>query len=203
MMIHEITALAGKYKSRKRVGRGPGSGVGKRSGRGQKGAGSRSGNSRRFQFEGGQMPYFRRMPKFGFSNANFRVHFWLVNLRQIVNHPDFASGGVVNQETLIKSGLVRDDSRDIKILGDLPEGEDKIAVKLDVTVNRVTDPARTLIEAAGGSVTETGTRRDRVRGVDRNSDDRSPTNQTKKAKRRAFQQKKADAAARGEALKKK
>tara|TARA_Y100001933_G_scaffold245085_1_gene275558 strand:+ start:113 stop:724 length:612 start_codon:yes stop_codon:yes gene_type:complete len=203
MMIHEITALAGKYKSRKRVGRGPGSGVGKRSGRGQKGAGSRSGNSRRFQFEGGQMPYFRRMPKFGFSNANFRVHFWLVNLRQIVNHPDFKSGGVVNQETLIKAGLVRDDSRDIKILGDLPEGADSISVKLEVTVNRVTDPARKLIEAAGGSVNETGTRRDRVRGVDRNSDDRSPTNQTKKAKRRAFQEKKAEAASRGEALKKK
>lgn len=203
MMIHEITALAGKYKSRKRVGRGPGSGVGKRSGRGQKGAGSRSGNSRRFQFEGGQMPYFRRMPKFGFSNANFRVNFWLVNLRQIVKHPDFASGGDVNQETLIKAGLVRDDSRDIKILGDLPEGDDKIGVKLNISVNRVTDPARKLVEAAGGSVTETGTRRDRVRGVDRNSDDRSPKNQTKKAKRRDFQEKKAAAAAKGEALKKK
>jgi large subunit ribosomal protein L15 len=202
MMIHEITALAGKYKSRKRVGRGPGSGVGKRSGRGQKGAGSRSGNSRRFQFEGGQMPYFRRMPKFGFSNANFRVHFWLVNLRQIVSHPDFANGGEVNQETLIKAGLVRDDSRDIKVAGDLPEGADSIGVKLTVNVNRVTDPARKLVEAAGGSVNEIGTRRDRVRGVDRNADDRSPTNQTKKAKRRAFQEKKAEAASRGEALKK-
>ena len=202
MMIHEITALAGKYKSRKRVGRGPGSGVGKRSGRGQKGAGSRSGNSRRFQFEGGQMPYFRRMPKFGFSNANFRVHFWLVNLRQIVAHPDFAGGGTVDQAALIKSGLVRDDSRDIKVLGDLAEGADSLSVKLDVTVNRVTDPARKLIEGAGGSVNETGTRRDRVRGIDRNSDDRSPKNQTKKSKRRAFQQKKAEAAAKGEALKK-
>ena len=203
MMIHEITALAGKYKSRKRVGRGPGSGVGKRSGRGQKGAGSRSGNSRRFQFEGGQMPYFRRMPKFGFSNANFRVHFWLVNLRQIVAHPDFANGGTVDQAALIKAGLVRDDSRDVKVLGDLPEGADSISVKLEVNVNRVTDPARKVIEAAGGSVNEIGTRRDRVRGVDRNSDDRSPKNQTKKAKRRAFQQKKAEAASRGEALKKK
>ncbi len=203
MMIHEITALAGKYKSRKRIGRGPGSGVGKRSGRGQKGAGSRSGNSRRFQFEGGQMPYFRRMPKFGFSNANFRVNFWLVNLRQIVKHPDFANGGTVDQASLIKAGLVRDESREIKILGDLAEGTDSISVKLDVKVNRVTDPARKVIEAAGGSVTEIGTRRDRVRGVDRNSDDRSPTNQTKKSKRRAFQQKKADAASRGEALKKK
>lgn len=203
MMIHEITALAGKYKSRKRIGRGPGSGKGKRSGRGQKGAGSRSGNSRRFQFEGGQMPYFRRLPKFGFSNANFRVHFWLVNLRQIVAHPDFQNGGEINQETLIASGLVRDDSRNIKILGDLPEGADKLSLKLNVSVNRVTDAARELIVAAGGSVTETGTRRDLVRGVDRNSDDRSPKNQTKKAKKRAFQEARAEAASRGESLRKK
>ena len=203
MMIHEITALAGKYKNRKRIGRGPGSGTGKRSGRGQKGAGSRSGYSRRFQFEGGQMPYFRRMPKFGFSNANFRVLFWLVNLRQIINHPAFAGGGEVTVETLIAAGLVRDDSRDIKILGDMPDGVDSLSIKLDVKVNRVTDPARKLIEAAGGSVHETGTRRDIVRGVDRNSDERSPKNQTKKAKRRAFQEAKAEAASRGEALKKK
>ncbi|MBZ0172052.1 MAG: 50S ribosomal protein L15 [Phycisphaerales bacterium] len=203
MMIHEITALAGKYKSRKRLGRGPGSGVGKRSGRGQKGAGSRSGYSRKFQFEGGQMPYFRRMPKFGFSNANFRVLFWLVNLRQIVNHPAFAKGGEITTESLIAAGLVRDDSRDIKVLGDLPEGAESLSIKLNVKVARVTDPARKLIEAAGGSVHEIGTRRDTVRGVDRNSDDRSPKNQTKKAKRRAFQAAKADAASRGEALKKK
>ncbi|USN98981.1 MAG: 50S ribosomal protein L15 [Phycisphaeraceae bacterium] len=202
MMIHEITALAGKYKSRKRVGRGPGSGTGKRAGRGQKGAGSRTGHSTRFQFEGGQMPYFRRMPKFGFSNAKFRVNFWLVNLRQIVQHPAFAGGGDVTNESLIAAGLVRDDSREVKVLGDLPEGVESLSVKLNVKVNRVTDPARKLIEAAGGSVHETGTRRDAVRGVDRNSDDRSPSNQTKKAKRRAYQQKKAEAAARGEALKK-
>jgi large subunit ribosomal protein L15 len=203
MMIHDITALAGKYKNRKRIGRGKGSGTGKRSGRGQKGAGARSGTSTRFQFEGGQMPYFRRMPKFGFSNANFRSVFWLVNLRQIISHPEFAKGGVVNEQTLVAAGLVRDDSRDIKILGDLPEGQAELKVKLQVTAHRVTDPARRLIEAAGGSVTELGTRRDRVRGIDRNTDDRVPTNQTKKAKRRAFQQAKAEAASRGEALKKK
>lgn len=203
MMIHEITPLAGKYKDRKRVGRGPGSGVGKRSGRGQKGAGSRSGYSRRIQDEGGQMPYFRRLPKFGFTNAKFRVEFWLVNLRQIVEHPAFASGGPVNAETLTAAGLVRDDSRDIKVLGDMPEGVEKLGLKLDVEVSRVSDSARRLIEEAGGSVRETGTRRDRVRGVDRNSDDRAPKNQTKKAKRRAFQQAKAEAAARGEAFKKK
>lgn len=202
MMIHEITALAGKYKNRKRVGRGPGSGVGKRSGRGQKGAGSRAGNSTRFQFEGGQMPYFRRMPKFGFTNTSFREQFWLVNLRDIVASDAFKSGGAVNTETLMAAGLVRDESRNIKVLGSLPEGEDSLKVKLDVTVNRVSDPARKLITDAGGSVSETGTRRDKIRGVDRNAEDRSPTNQTKKAKRRAFQQAKTEAAMRGEVLKK-
>lgn len=203
MMIHDITALAGKYKDRKRVGRGPGSGTGKRAGRGQKGAGARSGTSVRFQFEGGQMPYFRRMPKFGFSNAKFKTEFWLVNLRQIIDHPAFAKGGEVNLGTLVAAGLVRDDSRDIKILGDMPEGKTNLGVKLAVSVHRVTDPARRLIEEAGGSVTEIGTRRDRVRGIDRNTEDRSPKNQTKKAKRRAFQQAKAEAASRGEALKRK
>jgi large subunit ribosomal protein L15 len=182
MMIHDITAMAGKYKSRKRVGRGQGSGQGKQAGRGHKGAGSRSGNSRRAAFEGGQMPYFRRMPKFGFTNVQFKTKFFVVNLDTIVAHPGFAKGGTVNSETLTKAGLVRDQSRDLKILGDLGEAE-KLSVKLDVTANRVTDSARKHIETAGGSVKETGTRRDMVRGIDRNSDDRSPKNLTKKLRR--------------------
>jgi len=195
MMIHDITKMAGKYKDRKRVGRGPGSGRGKTSGRGHKGAGSRSGYSRRFQFEGGQMPYFRTMPKFGFSNAGFKTRFWIVNLGDIAAHPSFASGGSVDAGALIEAGLIRDDSRDVKILGDL-KTEDKTAslgVKLDVTANRVTASARRLIEGAGGSVNEIGTRRDRVRGVDRNTDDRAPKNQTKKDARRRRARAKAEA----------
>lgn len=201
MMIHEITALAGKYKNRKRVGRGPGSGTGKRAGRGQKGAGSRSGYSRLFQFEGGQMPYFRRMAKFGFTNAQFKTIFWTINLRDIAASDAFKSGGEVTPESLVAAGLIRDTSRDIKILGSLPEGAGSLSIKLDVKVSRVTDPARKHIEAAGGSVTETGTRKDKVRGIDRNTDDRVPTNQTKKARRRAIQQSRAEASARGEATK--
>jgi large subunit ribosomal protein L15 len=181
MMIHDITALAGKYKDRKRVGRGKGSGHGRRSGRGQKGAGSRSGDHRKTGFEGGQMPYFRRIRKFGFSNARFETLFWIVNLREILDHPSFASGGDVNADTLIKAGLIRDTSRDLKILGDV--GDRKVAVKLNVTASRVSGPARKLIEAAGGTVKETGTRRDRVRGIDRNSEDRAPKNLTRKLKR--------------------
>jgi len=201
MMIHEITPMATKNKDRKRVGRGRGSGTGKTAGRGRKGAGARSGFSRRISFEGGQMPYFRRMPKLGFTNAPFRELFWTVNIREIIEHDSFKSGGEVNLETLKAAGLVRDDSRTLKIRGAMPEGQDALKVKLSVTANRVTDPARALITDAGGSVTETGTRRDRVRGVDRNADDRSPSNQTKKARRRQIQQDKYEAAAKGEVYK--
>jgi large subunit ribosomal protein L15 len=182
MMIHEITTLAGKYKARKRVGRGTGSGTGRRSGRGQKGASSRSGHASKMGFEGGQMPYFRRLRKFGFTNAQFTTPYWIVNLRAIIQHPAFAKGGDVNMETLRKAGLVRDDSRDLKILGDLAKDE-KVSVKLNVTANRLTAKAKALITGAGGMVTETGTRRDKVRGIDRSSEDLTPKNLTKKLKR--------------------
>jgi len=202
MMIHEITAIAGKYKQRKRIGRGVGSGNGKTAGRGQKGAGSRSGHSKLYQFEGGQMPFFRRMPKFGFTNANFKTLFWTVNIGDIASHPDFKGGGEVNIDTMIKAGLVRDKSRNLKILGGLDDGQE-FSVKLEVSTNRVTDSARKLITDAGGSVNETGTRRDRVRGIDRNSDDRTPKNLTKKLKNQEWHRKRAEAFAKGEVLTKK
>jgi len=200
MMIHDVTEIAGKYKKRKRVGRGVGSGHGKTSGRGQKGAGSRSGHSKLFQFEGGQMPLFRRMPKFGFSNANFRTEFWAINLGKILAHADFAKGGDINAETLIKAGLIRDTSRNLKVMGDMPEGE-KLSVKVNVDANRVTASARKLIEDAGGKVNESGTRRDRVRGVDRNSDDHTPKNLTKKLNKQKWHKARSEAFARGEVLK--
>ena len=180
MMIHEITAKAGKYKARKRVGRGKYGARGKTSGRGQKGAGSRSGTATRFQFEGGQMPFFRRIQKFGFTNAPFRQQFWIVNIGDVVKHPSFAKGGEVNADTLIKAGLVRDTSRQLKILGGI--GEEGLKAKLTVTAARISAPARKMIEGAGGKVNETGTRKDKVRGIDRNSDDLTPKNLTKKLK---------------------
>jgi len=182
MMIHEITPTAGAYKARKRVGRGRGSGSGKTSGRGHKGAGSRSGTARKKAFEGGQMPLFRRIRKYGFSNVQFSTEFWIINLRDIAAHADFAKGGSVNAETLIKAGLIRDVSRDVKVLGDLGEAK-ALKLKFDVKVSRVSDSARKAIVDAGGSVVEAGTRRDGVRGIDRNSDDRRPKNLTKKLKR--------------------
>lgn len=181
MMIHEITVKAGKFKARKRVGRGEGSGHGKTSGRGAKGQSSRSGYAAKRSFEGGQMPYFRRMAKFGFTNAFFKTQFWIVNLKDIVGHPNFAKGGKVNAESLVKAGLVRDASRDLKILGGV--SEDGVKVKLDVEAARVSASAVKLIEGAGGSVKQSGSRRDKVRGIDRNSEDQSPKNLTKKLER--------------------
>ena len=181
MMIQDITVKAGKFKASKRIGRGEGGGRGKTSGRGQKGASSRSGHARKAAFEGGQMPYFRRMPKFGFTNAAFRTNFWIVNISEVLSHPAFAKGGEVSIKTLVKAGLVRDTSRPLKILGNI--GEDGLKVKLTVVAERVSAKARELVIKAGGSVTETGTRRDKVRGIDRNSEDRSPKNLTKKLNR--------------------
>ena len=183
MMIHDITKIAGANKKRKRVGRGEGSGHGKQSGRGSKGAGSRSGTASKIGFEGGQMRYFRRLAKFGFTNAAFKTEFWTVNIGDILSHPAFASGGDVNVASLMKAGLVRDDSRDLKILGSLPKNSKGLKVKFNVTASRLSDSARKMITDAGGSVKETGTRRDMVRGVDRSSEDRKPKNLTKKLNR--------------------
>ncbi len=138
-------------------------------------------------FEGGQMPYFRRIAKRGFTNVQFKTVFRIVNLGDIIAHEDFAKGGEVNADRLVAAGLIPRNADPLKILGDMGEG-DKLSVKLDVTADRVTDSVRTQITDAGGSVTETGTRRDRVRGIDRNDEDRTPKNLTKKPKRRAAKQ---------------
>lgn len=184
MMIHEVTAEVGKHRPRKRVGRGRASGHGKTSGRGHKGAGSRSGTSRRAAFEGGGLPYFRRIPHRGFTNTNFRTNFWIVNLGDIVSMPQFAKGGEVTKDALIGAGLIRDHSRPLKVLGDLKNAESQaLKVKLNVTAERVSASARKQIEEAGGSVKELGTRRDRIRGIDRESDDQTPKNLSKKLKR--------------------
>ncbi|HVZ93149.1 MAG TPA: 50S ribosomal protein L15 [Phycisphaerales bacterium] len=184
MMIHEITKLAGKYKARKRIGRGEGSGHGKTSGKGHKGASSRSGYSRKRGYEGGQMPYFRRLPKRGFANTQFATEFWIVNLCDIVAHPMFARGGEVTAERLVEAGLIRDAVRPLKVLGDLGESK-TLSVKLTVKAARVSASVRKAVTGAGGSITETGTRRDRVRGVDLTTEDRKPTKLTKKPLRRA------------------
>ena len=146
MMIHEITEKVGKYKARKRIGRGHGSGSGKTSGRGHKGAQSRSGYSRRPAFEGGQMQYFRRIPKRGFSNAVFKTIYHIVNITSLVDR--FKKGATVDATALVEAGLIRNFKNPVKILG---QGD--IDIALNITADKFSASAVTKIEAAGGSVT--------------------------------------------------
>jgi large subunit ribosomal protein L15 len=148
MMIHEITQKVGKYKRKKRVGRGIGSGHGKTCGRGTKGSGSRSGSggSIRASREGGQMPLFRRIPKRGFSNFNFTTEYLVVNLKSL--DARFNNGDTVNPETLVKVGLIPDTTRPVKVLG---EGD--LSKKLTVTAAAFSKSASEKITKAGGTAT--------------------------------------------------
>lgn len=146
MMIHEVTAKVGKHKARKRIGRGPGSGSGKTAGRGHKGAGSRAGHSTRFGHEGGQMPLIRRWPKRGFTNADFRKHYWTVNLKAIDSR--FEDGAEVNADMLVRVGLIRDTKLPVKILG---HGE--LTKKLSISASAFSKQAEEKIKKAGGSAT--------------------------------------------------
>jgi len=143
MELHDLHPAPGAKRPRKRVGRGPGSGNGKTAGKGHKGQKSRSGYSRRFGFEGGQMPLVRRIPKRGFTNI-FRVEFQVVNLRDLERV--FADGDTVTAETLVAKGLARGGKRPVKVLGD---GE--ISKKLTVQVHKFSASARAGIEKAGGT----------------------------------------------------
>jgi large subunit ribosomal protein L15 len=124
------------------VGRGPGSGLGKTAGRGEKGQKSRSGYSRKRGFEGGQMPLVRRVPKRGFHNP-FRKEYAIVNLDRLAK----LEGDEFSPETLQKQGVVKNLHAGLKILGN---GE--ISRAVTVTAHRFTKSAREKIEAAGGKV---------------------------------------------------
>jgi large subunit ribosomal protein L15 len=143
MELHDLHPAPGAKRARKRVGRGPGSGNGKTAGKGHKGQKSRSGYSRRFGFEGGQMPLVRRLPKRGFTNI-FRVEFQVVNLRDLERV--FADGDTVTAEALVAKGLARGGKRPVKLLGN---GE--ISKKLVVQVHKFSASARAGIEKAGGT----------------------------------------------------
>lgn len=142
MKLHELTNV-GPRKPRKRVGRGDASGRGRTSGRGDKGAGARSGNSRRPHFEGGQLPLFRRLPKRGFKNPNHCVYD-VVNVRALEEH--FSVGDEVTEEVLRENGIVGRANAGVKVLGD---GELTKALKVKVT--KVSASARAKIEKAGGT----------------------------------------------------
>jgi len=146
MMIHEITPRAGRYRNRKRVGRGIASGTGKTSGRGHKGAHSRSGFSYKPTAEGGQMPLFRRLAKRGFSNVQFKKVFAVINLRAL--EARFDDGAEVNPQMLVKVGLIRSANLPVKILG---AGE--LTKKLDVTAAAFSSSAAEKIAKVGGKAT--------------------------------------------------
>ena len=142
MNLNSLKNEKGAKKSRMRVGRGPGSGKGKTSGRGHKGQMSRSGARHKPGFEGGQMPLFRRLPKRGFKNYT-RVEYIPVNLKQLDR---FDEGAEVNPGSLKAAGLVKGTIKRIKILG---HGE--LAKKLTVCAHAFSAAAREKIEAAGGT----------------------------------------------------
>lgn len=140
MKLNELETLK---VNRKRIGRGPGSGSGKTSGKGHKGQNARSGGGVRPGFEGGQLPLYRRLSKRGFNNYNFRINYATVNVGDLER---FADGTEVTKELLIETGLVKKELDGIKILGN-----GNLTKKLTVKANKFSSSAKTKIENVGGT----------------------------------------------------
>lgn len=139
----KLNELETNKKNRKRIGRGPGSGNGKTSGKGHKGQNARSGGGVRPGFEGGQLPLYRRLSKRGFNNYNFRTVYATVNVGDLNR---FEEDTVVTKELLIEVGLVKKELDGIKILGN---GE--LTKKLTVKANKFSSTAKAKIENVGGT----------------------------------------------------
>ena len=142
MKLHELNALP-EAKSKKRVGRGPGSGMGKTATRGQKGQKSRSGASIAPWFQGGQTPLYRRLPKRGFNNARYSVRYATINLSDL--NKFFNDGDVVTPELLKEKGIIKKKIYGVKVLGN-----GNLEKKLTIKANRFSMTAVAKIEAAGG-----------------------------------------------------
>ena len=142
MKLNSIVQPEGAIKTRTRVGRGAGSGLGKTSGRGQKGQKARTGYSHKFGFEGGQLPLYRRLPKRGFSNAQFKVRYATINLSDLNK---FESDALVTPELLKEMGLVKKGLDGIKVLG-----KGTLDKKLTVRAHKFSDTAKEAIEKLGG-----------------------------------------------------
>lgn len=143
-MLNKLSKAPNSTSPRKRVGRGPGSTLGKTCGKGHKGQKSRSGNGKRIGFEGGQMPLHRRLPKRGFFNP-FKQVFSIVNLKDIVGSKRLDLKEVVNAESLYKSGLISNTKDPLKVLG---VGELQVALKVEA--DQYSKTAEEKIKAAGG-----------------------------------------------------
>jgi large subunit ribosomal protein L15 len=145
MELSNLKPKKGARHAKKRVGRGPGSGHGKTSARGEKGQKSRSGFSRTLGFEGGQMPLHRRLPKRGFTNI-FKKEYAVINLADLER---FDNGATVDEAALRAAGLVKGQNDGIKVLGN-----GKLSKKLTVSATKFSATAKSAIEAAGGTVQE-------------------------------------------------
>ena len=142
MKLNSIYPSDGATKARKRVGRGPGSGLGKTSGRGENGQKSRSGYSRKAGFEGGQLPLYRRLPKRGFTNALFKKEYAVINLSDLNK---FENGATVTPEILKEMGILKNQLSGVKVLGN-----GKLEKKLNVKAHRFSNVAKEQIEKLGG-----------------------------------------------------
>lgn len=147
MKLHTLKPAVASTHSRKRIGRGPGSGLGGTSTRGHKGAKSRSGYSKKIGFEGGQMPLQRRLPKFGFKNIN-RVEYRVVNIDTLQELAEKLSLQKIGREELISARLIS--AKDlVKVLGN-----GGLKIKLDVEANAFSKSAEAAILSAGGTATK-------------------------------------------------
>lgn len=142
MKLHTMKPTEGATFTRKRVGRGIGSGLGKTSGKGHKGQNARSGGGVRQGFEGGQLPLFRRLPKRGFTNAMFKTEYAVINLSDLNK---FEDGATVSPELLKEMGLVKKQLDGIKVLGN-----GKLEKKLVVKAHKFSNVAKEQIEKLGG-----------------------------------------------------
>ena len=142
MKLHTISPALGATQTRKRVGRGPGSGLGKTSGRGENGQKSRSGYSRKPGFEGGQLPLFRRLPKRGFTNAKFKTEYAVINLSDLNK---FDNDAIVTPEILKEMGILKNQLDGVKVLGN-----GTLEKKLVVKAHKFSEKAKQQIESLGG-----------------------------------------------------
>ena len=144
MKLHELERNREAKHDRRRVGRGMGSGLGKTSGRGEKGQKARSGVSIKATFEGGQLPLYRRLPKRGFSNSDFKIRYATINVSDL---NIFEDGTVVTPELLRETGILKNQLGGVKILGN---GE--IEKKLTVKANKFSKSAIEKLEKSGSKI---------------------------------------------------
>ena len=141
MRLDSFKAVVGSTKNRKRIGRGHGSGHGKSAGRGDKGAGQRSGNKTRPWFEGGQMPLARRLPRRGFTNI-FRKEYQIINLEDLAR----LDMNIITPLVLFDNGFIRSAYKPVKVLGN-----GKLNTKIDITASAFSASAKLKIEKSGGT----------------------------------------------------